>query len=225
VKLIKKGKTKDVYALENGNFMLKFKDDATVGEDGQLDPGGNRVGATIKGLGLVSLRITKYYFEKINAADFLTQYVDCDLDAGTMTVKPADFFGKGVEVICRLKATGSFIRRYGDYCEEGQDLDFLVEVSLKDDRRGDPMITCDTLDMLGIMSKSEYEKVKSLTKEITKIIRDDLVQKGLTLYDIKLEFGRIDGKVALIDEISPGCMRVYKDDKWLQAKELEKYYL
>ncbi|HHW12723.1 MAG TPA: phosphoribosylaminoimidazolesuccinocarboxamide synthase [Firmicutes bacterium] len=224
MQLIKKGKTKDVYALEDGNILLKFKDDATVGEDGRLDPGGNKVGATIQGLGLSSLRISKYYFEKINAAGILTHYIDSDLEAGTMTVRPATIFGKGVEIICRLKATGSFIRRYGDYCTEGQDLDFYVEVSLKDDERGDPMITPDALAMLGIMSRSEYEEVRTLTKQITRIIRDDLKAKGLTLYDIKLEFGRIDGKVALIDEISSGCMRVYKDDQWLHTVELEKYF-
>lgn len=222
--LVKKGKTKDVYVLEDGNVLLKFKDNATVGEDGQLDPGGNKVGATIEGLGLASLRVTKYYFEKINAAGILTHYIDSDLDAGTMTVKPAAFFGKGVEIICRLKATGSFMRRYGDYCTEGQDLDFLIEASLKDDERGDPMITSDTLDMLGIMSKSEFDEVKTLTRKITAIIRDDLNDKGLTLYDIKLEFGRINGKVALIDEISSGCMRVYKGDKWLHTVELDKYF-
>ncbi|MGI6576954.1 MAG: phosphoribosylaminoimidazolesuccinocarboxamide synthase [Eubacteriales bacterium] len=224
MKLIRKGKTKDVYALENGNILLKFKDDATVGEDGQLDPGGNKVGATIEGLGQASLRISKYYFEKINQAGILTHYIDSDLEAGTMTVKPATFFGKGVEVICRLKATGSFIRRYGDYCAEGRDLDFYVEVSLKDDERGDPMITVDALEMLGIMSKAEYEEVRALTRQITRIVRDDLNDKGLTLYDIKLEFGRIDGKVALIDEISPGCMRAYKGDKWLHTLELEKCF-
>lgn len=223
MKLIKEGKTKDVYALENGNILFKFKDTATVGEDGQLDPGGNKVGATIEGLGLASLRITRYYFEKINAAGIPTHYIDSDLNAGTMTVRPAVFFGKGVEIICRLKATGSFIRRYGDYCSEGQDLDFLVEASLKDDDRGDPMISPDTLEMLGIMSRAEYEEIRTLARKITEIIRDDLNSKGLTLYDLKLEFGRIDGKVALIDEISSGCMRVYKGDKWLHTVELEKY--
>ncbi len=223
--LIKKGKTKDVYALEDGTILLKFKDDATVGEDGRLDPGGNKVGATIEGLGLASLRISKYYFEKIKAAGILTHYIDSDLNAGTMRVKPVTFFGKGLEIICRLKATGSFIRRYGDYCKEGQDLDFLVEVSLKDDERGDPMISPDTLEMLGIMSKAEYEEVRALTKQITAIIRDDLKAKGLTLYDLKLEFGRLAGQVALIDEISSGCMRVYKGDQWLHTTELEKYFL
>lgn len=222
--LLKKGKTKDVYALENGNILLQFKDDATVDEDGQLDPGGNKVGATIEGLGLASLRVTKYYFEKINAAGITTHYIDSDLDAGTMIVRPATFFGKGVEFICRLKATGSFMRRYGDYCIEGQDLNLLVESSLKDDEGGDPMITSDTLDILGIMSISEYDELQTLTKQITAIVRDDLIVKGLTLYDIKLEFGRVNGKVALIDEISSGCMRVYKDDEWLHTIELDKYF-
>ena len=224
MKLIKKGKTKDVYDLNDGNILLQFKNDATVNEDGKLDPGGNVVGASIEGLGLASLRMTKYYFEKINNAGILTHYISSDLEAATMTVKPATFFGKGVEVICRLKATGSFLRRYGDYCTEGQDLDYLIEVSLKDDQRGDPMITSDTLDMLGIVSLSGYGNLKILTKEITTIIHEDLIDKGLTLYDIKLEFGLINGKVALIDEISSGCMRVYKDGKWLQALELDKYF-
>ena len=103
MELLKKGKTKDVYALDNGNILLRFKDDATVDEEGNLDPGGNKVGATIEGLGLASLRITKYYFEKINAAGILTHYIDSDWGAGTMTVTPATFFGKGVEIICRLK--------------------------------------------------------------------------------------------------------------------------
>lgn len=225
MKLLKKGKTKDVYTLDDGNILLKFKDDATVGEDGKLDPGGNVVGATVKGLGLASLRITKYYFEKIKNAGIPTHYIDSNLDEGTMTVNAATFFGKGLEFICRVKATGSFIRRYGDYCTEGQDLDYLVEVSLKDDKRGDPMISSDTLDMLGILSKSDYAELANLTKQISKIIRDDLSDKGLTLYDLKVEFGRINGKLALIDEVSSGCMRVYKGDEYLHTVELESYYL
>jgi len=74
------------------------------------------------------------------------------------------------------------------------------------------------------MSLSEYQDLMLLTKQITAIIRDDLIVKGLTLYDIKFEFGRINGKVALIDEISSGCMRVYKDGLWLQPLELDGFF-
>ena len=226
MELLKKGKTKDVYAMEDGNYLLKFKDDTTVDADGNLDPGGNVVGATIKGLGLASLRLTKYYFELIKIAGVFTHYIDCDINAATMTVCPATLFGgkSGLEVICRLKAVGSFLRRYGDYCAEGQDLDYYVEVSLKDNERGDPMITRDALVMLGILSNAEYDDLASRAKQITTIIRDDLHIKGLELYDIKFEFGRVDGKVALIDEFSWGIMRIYKDGKWLQPLELGEYF-
>ncbi len=226
MKLLISGKTKDVYDLGDGKYLMKFKDDTTVDADGNLDPGGNKVGATIEGLGKASLRLTKYYFEKINAAGVFTHYIDSDLDAGSMTVLAAETFGgkAGIEVICRLKATGSFIRRYADYCTEGQDLDYFVEVSLKDNERGDPMIDRDALDLLGIVTYSEYNDLVERAKAATKIINDDLAAKGLTLYDIKFEFGRIDGRVALIDEFSWGIMRVYKDGKWLQPFELAKFF-
>ena len=42
MKKVYAGKTKDVYALENGNVLLKFKDDCT-GKDGVFDPGENSV--------------------------------------------------------------------------------------------------------------------------------------------------------------------------------------
>ena len=226
MKLLRNGKTKDVYDLENGQYLLQFKDTTTVGEDGRLDPGGNTVGATIEGLGMASLKLTKYFFEKINAAGVFTHYISSDLEAGSMTVRPAELFGGkvGLEVICRLKAVGSFLRRYGDYCTEGQDLDSYVEISLKDDERGDPMITKEALALLNILGGAEYDDLVARAKEVTGIIRDDLAEKGLTLYDIKFEFGRIEGKVALIDEFSWGVMRVYKDGKWLQPFELSKYF-
>jgi phosphoribosylaminoimidazole-succinocarboxamide synthase len=78
--------------------------------------------------------------------------------------------------------------------------------------------------MLGILSPGEYDTLKDLTKRITTIIRDDLAEKGLELYDLKFEFGRVDGKVALIDEISAGIMRAYKDGVWVQALELDQYF-
>ena len=59
MKKVYEGKTKDVFALDNGNVMLKFKDDCT-GKDGVFDPGENSVGLTIEGVGDVKIySITK----------------------------------------------------------------------------------------------------------------------------------------------------------------------
>lgn len=219
------GKTKDVYELENGNYVLKFKDDVT-GEDGVFDPGANTVGLTMEGAGRAGLKMTKYFFEKLKENDVPTHFIDADLEDATMTVTPADVFGEGLEVICRYRAVGSFLRRYGKYAEEGQPLDAFVEVTLKDDERNDPPISEDALRMLGILTKEEYKILKQLTVKISNIIKETLAEKGVELYDIKLEFGRDEnGQILLIDEISGGNMRAYKDGKYVEPLELEKIIL
>ncbi|MBQ7088758.1 MAG: phosphoribosylaminoimidazolesuccinocarboxamide synthase [Clostridia bacterium] len=218
--LIYTGKTKDVYKLDNGNCLLKFKDDCT-GKDGVFDPGENAVGLTIEGVGDVNLRMSIYFFEKINAAGIRTHYVSANLEDTTMEVLPAKVFGKGLEVICRNKAVGSFIRRYGALIESGADLPSYVETTLKDDEKGDPLITKDALVAIGVMTDAQYEDLKSMTQQITKIVADDLAEKGLELYDIKFEFGYDpEGRVMLIDEVASGNMRVYKDGEYVDPMTL-----
>ena len=93
LKLVYTGKTKNVYALDNGNCLLKFKDDCT-GKDGVFDPGENSVGLTIEGVGDVNLRMSIYFFEKINAAGIATHYVSADLNNTTMEVLAAKLDAK-----------------------------------------------------------------------------------------------------------------------------------
>ena len=224
MKKVYTGKTKDVFELENGNYLLKFKDDCT-GKDGVFDPGENAVGLTIDGVGDVNLRMSIYFFEKVNNAGIKTQFVSADLKDTTMEVLPAKVFGKGLEVICRTKAVGSFYRRYSDYIEEGADLPYYVETTFKNDEKGDPLVTKDGLVDLGVMTESQYDDIKVMTQKITKIVGDDLKEKGLVLYDIKFEFGYDkDGNVMLIDEISSGNMRVYKDGKYVDPMTLSKLF-
>ncbi|KPH76479.1 MULTISPECIES: phosphoribosylaminoimidazolesuccinocarboxamide synthase [Bacillaceae] len=219
------GKTKDVFELEDGNYLLKFKDDVT-GEDGVFDPGANSVGLSIEGAGKAGLKLTQFFFEKLKEKDIPNHYVDADIEKQEMKVAPATVFGNGLEVICRFRAVGSFLRRYGAYVEEGQALDAFVEVTIKDDERLDPPISNDALDMLGILTKEEYEVLKGLTKDISLVVKEELAKKGMELYDIKLEFGRNKAnEIILIDEISGGNMRVYKDGKYILPLDLEQLLL
>ena len=224
------GKTKDVYQLDNGNVMLKFKDDCT-GKDGVFDPGENTVGLTIDGIGKANLETSIRYFELLKDAGIKTHYVSADLDNATMEVIPAQNFGKaqggnGLEVICRLVATGSFVRRYGEYIKDGTVIDGgYVECTFKNDEKGDPLVTGEGLAALGVMSPAMFESMKEQTLKITKIVADDLKRIGLDLWDIKFEFGYNNDEVILIDEIASGNMRVYKDGKIVDPVELTKIIL
>lgn len=225
MKLKYQGKTKDVYSYSDYEVLLKFKDDVT-GEDGVFDPGANSVGLTIDGVGKSGLRLTKHFFELIQSKNFPTHYVSADLEDVSMVVREAVPFGKGLEVICRYRAVGSFYKRYGAYLTLGQPLDSFVEITIKDDERQDPTISEDALAMLGILTKEEYATLKQLTIDICKVIKDELASKDLELYDIKLEFGRDKqtSQIILIDEVSGGNMRVYHKDNYVSPMDIEKLF-
>ena len=177
MKMVYQGKTKDVYLLDNGNYSLLFKDDVT-GEDGVFDPGANHVGGSIEGMGKANLKTSIKFFEMLKEKGIATHYISADLEAGTMEVVPTMPFGKGLEVICRYRAVGSFYRRYGKYVQEGDPLPAYVEMTIKDDDRNDPLITMEALSMLGIMSEEEYADTVRLTREITAAVADVLKEKG-----------------------------------------------
>ena len=223
--LVYTGKTKDVYSLENGNVLLKFKDDCT-GKDGVFDPGENAVGLTIEGIGKANLETSVYYFNLLKEAGIKTHYVDANVEAAEMEVLPAKVFGQGLEIICRLVATGSFIRRYGEYIADGTPLEGgYVECTFKNDAKGDPLVTSEGLAALGVMTQEMFDSMKEQTLKITKVVADDLKSIGLDLWDIKFEFGYNNGEVILIDEIASGNMRVFRGNEKIDPVELTKLIL
>ncbi|MDO4605259.1 MAG: phosphoribosylaminoimidazolesuccinocarboxamide synthase [Helcococcus sp.] len=225
MKLLYKGKTKDVYELDNGNVLLKFKDDVT-GKDGVFDPGENQVGLSIEGSGRAGLALTKFFFDKLNNKGIKTHYISSDLKNNTMEVVKARPFGKGLEFICRFKAVGSFYRRYNKYIKEGEDLDAFTEITIKDDDAKDPNISKEALAIFEIMTNEQYDYLIAETKKISKAIKEILQEKDIDLYDIKLEFGlNPNNEILLIDEISGGNMRAYKNGKYILPLELTELIL
>ena len=225
MKKIYSGKTKDVFQLENGSVLLLFKDVCT-GKDGVFDPGENQVGLKIEGIGRSNLETSIHFFEILKKEGIKTHYVSANIEKATMEVLPAKVFGHGLEVVCRLVATGSFIRRYGEYIENGTKLPGgYVECTFKNDALGDPLVTKDALVALGVMTAEMYDSIKEQTLKITKVVADDLKKIGLDLWDIKFEFGYNNNEVILIDEIASGNMRVYKDGKIVNPVDLTKLIL
>ncbi len=218
-KLLYGGKTKNVYELDQDHVILEFKDDVT-GEDGRIDPGANSVMGKLEGKGQASLRMSHHFFELLQQKGVASHYVSADLEQNTMVAKKARPFGNGLEVVCRFKAYGSFLRRYAQYAEEFQPLDALVEITLKDDQRGDPLINDEALVQLGLTTADDLEVIKALARQVSGIIRDDLASRSLELIDIKFEFGKVGSQIVVIDDISGDNMRVFKDGTQVPPREL-----
>ena len=228
MELVKSGKTKDVFKMDNGHYLLKFKDSVTGGPGGVVDPGGNLVVGEQAGMGRSCLAMTAFIFDEVAKRGLAaTHMVRSDLDECAMEVVPARAFGQGLEVIVRFIATGSFVRRYALYVRDGQRLSGpLVELTLKDDERGDPLINDEALMELGLAGRQEIDRIKAQAKSIATLIQELGQKNGLEIYDLKMEFGRgADGGLLLIDEISPGSMRAYKGEQRLQGPELAQAFV
>lgn len=220
--LIADGKTKTLYALKDDCVLMVFKDDVTGTEDG-IDPGGNAVVGQVEGKGLAALKQSAYFFALLAAHDVPTHFVSADVAKRALTVRRATWFG--LEFIVRYKAFGSFLRRYGKYATEGAMLGSLVEITLKDDERGDPLIIDEALDALGIMRLDQVQEAKALVRKAADVIWQDLQAKGLELLDIKFECGMVDDRLVIIDDISTDNMRVTRTGEPISPVQFLQYIM
>jgi len=213
MKLKYQGKTKDVYERKDGNLEFHFKDTATgtiVKGKTVFDPGQDSVVGKMPGKGKISCAFATYFFKLLAKKGIPNHYIDTPQET-VMIVKPAEFLViqglYNLEFVCRNNAHGSFLRRYPfiPFCKA---LHGMVEITTKGET--DCLIIDEALVELGIMSQRELEQAKKLTKEIFSILTDELAKRNLHLIDGKIELGRIDGQIKLIDDISPDVLRVCK---------------
>jgi len=215
--LTTEGKTKRIYRLPDGNFIMEFTD-AVTGKDGNFNPEANRAGLKIAGMGLQSHQLTEYFFDRIEESVIKTHRIKLEgtekekLPPNAMLVKKVELFGPGLACTCWKKATGSLVERYYKILEKGQSLNNLFEISLKDDVAGNPLITEDLLYQTGLFRTGVYKALRNYTERITNIISEEFAKKDAQLIHLKLEFGMRAGELILIDEISAGCMRVENEN-------------
>jgi len=210
MQLIYEGKTKDVLRDEaDGSTWLRFKDDAT-GIDGVFDPGGNAVAGSVAGKGRNGLAIAAYFFEIMEKAGVPTQFINADLDKCLMKVREVKV--PPLEFVLRYFTAGSMCRRFTMDAGIPFDPPYL-EVTLKDDDQGDPLISERLCLMKGLLEPGEYDKALDLLVKVGEALRAELLELGLKLIDFKIEFGLDENRnLCLADEISPDIWRVQDEN-------------
>lgn len=206
MKTLYDGKTKTVLTDESsGAVYLLFKDSAT-GENGVFDPGSNTVGGSVEGKGKTGLRISRYFFEIMEKNGIPTHYLGADIDKGLMQVR--DLTVPNLEFVLRYFTAGSMCRRFT--LEEGIPFDPpYLEVTLKDDDQGDPLISERLCLLKGILKEGQYREALDILERVGAVLRDTLAKLKLTLIDFKIEIGYDEtGKMYVVDEITPDIWRV-----------------
>jgi len=171
-----------------------------------FDPGFNTVGGSVAGKGKIGLTITKYFFELMEAKGIPTHYLDADLDNCLMQVRKV--YVPKLEFVLRYFTAGSMCRRFTLDAGIPFDPPYL-EVTLKDDDQGDPLISERLCLMKGLLREGEYDKALDLLARAGEVLRAELDELGLKLIDFKLEFGFDENRnICIADEITPDIWRV-----------------
>jgi phosphoribosylaminoimidazole-succinocarboxamide synthase len=198
------GKTKRI--LRDGKkILLQFKDTVTGDAHGKFDTGGDFVVGSVESKGVASAKVAIYFFKLLNKSGIATHFrrAHSDAEIEVLLVERIP-----LEVIYRAKAFGSFLVRYEGKVEPMVPLD-LVEFNLKNDALKDPLMTPHAIMKLGLASGGELKWMEAMAHKIASVVAKALSAKGLELVDMKLEFGRADGKLLMVDELSGDTMRVH----------------
>ena len=195
---IYEGKAKIVYTTDKPGLVIQyFKDDATAFNAEKR--------GTILGKGVVNNRMSATLFERLGKARIPTHYV-ATLSDREMLCRRLDIIK--IETIVRNVVAGSLAKRTG--LPEGTNIRLpIVELYLKSDPLGDPMINDDHVRMLKLATPKELAWIKRMALRVNTFLVPFLRKKQLLLVDFKLEFGRTGKTLLLGDEISPDTCRLW----------------
>jgi len=196
--LLYEGKAKKVYVTdEEGVLLHRYKDDATAFD-------GKKRG-TIGGKGHTNATMSAAVFEYLETQGVPTHFVE---RADDESIKTKRLEMLPVEVVVRNVAAGSLARRIG--YEEGTPLKApIVELYLKDDDLGDPLLNRHHFRELGVADE-DLDFCEALGLKVNEVLAPYFDERGVTLVDFKIEVGRdAEGNLMLADEISPDTCRFW----------------
>ena len=190
------GKVKTLYETDDAQTVLIKYEDKVTAFDGKLVDYPKDKGATC-------CLISALLFEKVAEVGVKTHYLELP-SLNTMLCKKLTMFP--VEVICRNIAAGSIVKNT-EGLSEGQFLSPpIVEFFLKNDSKGDPLLTEDRVRLMGVNPEPLKEKALLINTHLQVLF----TLMGIDLVDFKLEFGYDGhGDVYLADELSPDSMRLW----------------
>jgi phosphoribosylaminoimidazole-succinocarboxamide synthase len=194
------GKAKRVVPRSPNEIAIIYKDDATA-FNGQKH-------AQFAGKGALNSQITERLFLFLEKNGIRTHHTG-RLDAVTLLAKPAKMFP--LEVVVRFQVAGSLQKRTGlpenSVCEPP-----VVELYYKRDDLGDPILNDDHIRLLAAATTDEVQTLRQMSLAAAEKLKQLFAAAGISLVDMKFEFGRTTDGVVLCDEISPDTCR-FRDQK------------
>jgi len=229
LELIHKGKVRDSFRVDASSRLI-FASDRVSAFDFVM-------GSTIPAKGAVLNSVSAFWFEKTK--HIIGNHLISAVDPSVSLVKEAEPLR--VEMVVRGYLTGSMWRAYakgkrtfsGMTVPDGltQNQRFpepIVTPTTKGEK--DEEISPEEIIKTGLVDKDVYRKIEKASLELFRFGTEYCAGRGLILVDTKYEFGLLDGKPILIDEIhTPDSSRYWHQEDYdrdpIKIEARDKEYL
>ena len=193
------GKAKRLYETNKENHLwIEFKDDLTAFNAEKK--------GSFSGKGTLNLKISTHIFNHLEKNGIETHLVKSLTDKDWIVKKTKII---PLEVVVRNFAAGSICKRLG--LKKGEEFSSPVfEVFYKKDELGDPLLTREHVDLLGLCTETEYNELKIKAFHINTLLVCFFKSIDIDLVDFKVEFGKDEKDVIVLsDEVSPDSCRLW----------------
>ena len=212
IPLLSRGKVRDVYDL--GDALLFIATDRLSAFDVVLPCGVPRKGEVLTQISLFWFDLLKDVPNHLLSADVtsreeLKPYAK-DLQGRSLIVRKAQVIP--IECVVRGYLVGSGWKDYqksGKVCgielrsgyQQAEKLDEVLFTPTTKAAVGDHDMPIDFEGVVGIAGAEKAAAIRDLSLKVYSTARDYAAERGIIVADTKFEFGVIDGKVSLVDEV------------------------
>lgn len=217
MRLIRKGKVKDIYELDGGDILFHFSDRVSAFDVKMATP--------IPRKGEVLCRFGEFWFDELQTPNHLVKVVDKD----KMQVRKLEMMP--IECVVRGYYYGSFVDRY----KERKDLSNFKPVLASKLPRPifDPTTKSEEHDMpigrdkavtSGMLSDIDYSYLEKTSISIYEKMSRIVEKAGFIIADVKFEFGRNgQGDIVLGDSLGPDEYRLWLKTDYQPGRVQESY--
>jgi phosphoribosylaminoimidazole-succinocarboxamide synthase len=222
MKLLRNGKVKDIYQLENGNILFHFSDRVSAYDVKMITP--------IPRKGEVLCKFAEFWFKSIDTKHHMIKRQDSD----KMVVRPLHMIP--IECIVRGYFYGSLVERYLK-----KDSSLLLPIDFQPLLAAklpqpvfDPTTKSELHDIpIGIeqilsshlLSIKEFDYLKKTSISLYEKMSEIADRAGFIMADVKFEFGRdpSSGEILLGDSLGPDEFRLWLKSDYIPGKAQDSY--
>lgn len=226
MKLIRKGKVKDIYQLDNGNLLFHFSD--------RISAFDIQMANVVPRKGEVLCKFSEFWFNSLNAKNHMIGVQNKDkMEVKRMTMIPLECVVRGYlygSLFERLvnstndntifSVTGSRVRPI----KASRLPNPVFDPTTKSEEHDIPIKRADAV-CSGVVSDNDFDYLEKTSITLYNKMSDIVEKSGFIIADVKFEFGRdpANGDILLGDSIGPDEFRLWSRCDYSPGRDQESF--